>query len=212
MTDYSTLKVAELRDLLNGRGISSTGLRKQELIDALEQDDNNDTAAANKTTTTRSTRTGTKRKAASPADPAVPAPAKQAKKPKAEPPAAAASPDPADDPTPKIADAQIAKAGARLHIPVDEGCPHSSSYHVYVDPESGVIFDASLNQTNASNNNNKFYRLQVSCKICLSMHCKSFKYDIKKHEFVEMLQVSTESLSFFSRYHRLSVDVIDTSN
>lgn len=32
--------------------------------------------------------------------------------------------------------------------------------HVHID-EDGTIFDATLNQTNAANNNNKFYRLQV---------------------------------------------------
>lgn len=45
-------------------------------------------------------------------------------------------------------------------IPLDQTCP-LLSYQVYVD-EDGLAFDASLNQTNASNNNNKFYRVQVS--------------------------------------------------
>lgn len=44
-------------------------------------------------------------------------------------------------------------------IPLDEGCP-LTTFVVYID-DSGTIFDASLNQTNASNNNNKFYRIQV---------------------------------------------------
>ncbi|KAK3058663.1 hypothetical protein LTR09_000228 [Extremus antarcticus] len=40
MTDYSKLKVAELRDVLKERGIPSTGLsRKQQIIDALEAHD-----------------------------------------------------------------------------------------------------------------------------------------------------------------------------
>ncbi|KAK0702580.1 poly polymerase catalytic domain-containing protein [Apiosordaria backusii] len=38
-------------------------------------------------------------------------------------------------------------------IPIDDGCPFTNSV-VYVDSD-GVIYDASLNQTNASNNNNK---------------------------------------------------------
>jgi hypothetical protein len=42
---------------------------------------------------------------------------------------------------------------------MDETC-HLIQYSVYID-NAGVIYDASLNQTNASNNNNKFYRLQV---------------------------------------------------
>ncbi|KAM7187105.1 poly-ribose polymerase [Rhypophila sp. PSN 637] len=44
-------------------------------------------------------------------------------------------------------------------IPVDEHCPHGN-YQVYIDG-SGVIYDASLNQTNSSKNNNKFYRIQL---------------------------------------------------
>lgn len=47
-----------------------------------------------------------------------------------------------------------------IDIQIDEGCP-LSHYRVYID-EKGLIYDASLNQTNSSNNNNKFYRLQVS--------------------------------------------------
>lgn len=61
---------------------------------------------------------------------------------------------------PEIKQAQVAKAGTS-QISLDEGC-HLLGYHVYVDPIDGLIFDASLNQTNASGNNNKFYRLQVS--------------------------------------------------
>ncbi|RFU72947.1 poly polymerase polyadp-ribose synthetase [Trichoderma arundinaceum] len=45
-------------------------------------------------------------------------------------------------------------------IPVDEHCPLTHAT-VYIDPDSGLIYDASLNQTNASNNNNKFYRVQI---------------------------------------------------
>jgi poly [ADP-ribose] polymerase len=46
-------------------------------------------------------------------------------------------------------------------IPVDEHCPLVYN-QVHIDPDTGLIYDASLNQTNASNNNNKFYRIQVS--------------------------------------------------
>jgi poly [ADP-ribose] polymerase len=46
-----------------------------------------------------------------------------------------------------------------INIPIDENCP-LIGYTVYID-DDGLIYDASLNQTNASNNNNKFYRLQV---------------------------------------------------
>ncbi|KAK4565371.1 hypothetical protein LTR86_003988 [Recurvomyces mirabilis] len=58
------------------------------------------------------------------------------------------------------ANGQVASSDKRLAIPVDEGCP-LSTYRVFVDPSDGMIYDASLNQTNASNNNNKFYRIQL---------------------------------------------------
>ena len=38
----------------------------------------------------------------------------------------------------------------------------SGSQKVYVD-DDGVIYDVAANQTNSGNNNNKFYRVQVSC-------------------------------------------------
>ncbi|OAA41672.1 poly polymerase 2 ADP-ribosyltransferase 2 [Metarhizium rileyi] len=45
-------------------------------------------------------------------------------------------------------------------IPVDEHCPFST-YVVYIEPRSGMIYDASLNQSSTSNNHNKFYRIQI---------------------------------------------------
>ncbi|KAG8422649.1 hypothetical protein J3459_010157 [Metarhizium acridum] len=45
-------------------------------------------------------------------------------------------------------------------IPVDERCP-LQTYAVYIEPRSGMIYDASLNQSSTSNNHNKFYRLQI---------------------------------------------------
>ncbi|KAI1348248.1 poly polymerase catalytic domain-containing protein [Xylaria sp. FL0043] len=61
---------------------------------------------------------------------------------------------------PKVADGQIAKS-FDVKIPVDEGADNALiNYEVYID-DDGVIYDASLNQTNASNNNNKFYRVQL---------------------------------------------------
>ena len=63
-------------------------------------------------------------------------------------------------PTTDFKEAQVAKAGTS-QIPLDDGC-HLTSYHVYVDPDDKLIYDASLNQTNAGHNNNKFYRVQVS--------------------------------------------------
>lgn len=62
---------------------------------------------------------------------------------------------------PKIAEGQIAKS-FDVKIPVDEGARLELANHeVYID-DSGVIYDASLNQTNAGRNNNKFYRVQAS--------------------------------------------------
>lgn len=49
---------------------------------------------------------------------------------------------------------------AQLNIPLDEGCQLVGSYNVYIDDED-VIYDVALNQTNAGNNNNKFYRIQL---------------------------------------------------
>jgi poly [ADP-ribose] polymerase len=63
-------------------------------------------------------------------------------------------------PATEVKEAQVAKAGTS-QIPLDEGC-YLTNYHVYVDPNDSLIYDAALNQTNASGNNNKFYRVQVS--------------------------------------------------
>ncbi|KAI0478016.1 poly polymerase catalytic domain-containing protein [Xylaria cf. heliscus] len=61
---------------------------------------------------------------------------------------------------PKIAEGQIAKS-SDVRIPLDEGaCRELVNYEVYID-DDGVIYDASLNQTNAGRNNNKFYRIQL---------------------------------------------------
>jgi poly [ADP-ribose] polymerase 2/3/4 len=57
-------------------------------------------------------------------------------------------------------DGQKARSGSII-IPVDEYCPLNASHKVHVDDEDGTIFDVLLNQTNASNNNNKFYRIQL---------------------------------------------------
>jgi hypothetical protein len=65
-------------------------------------------------------------------------------------------------PTTEVKEAQVAKVGTS-QIPLDEGC-YLTNYHVYVDPNDSLIYDAALNQTNASGNNNKFYRVQVSTK------------------------------------------------
>lgn len=61
-------------------------------------------------------------------------------------------------PTTEFKEAQVAKAG-KSQIPLDEGAP--TYFHVFIDPADQLIYDASLNQTNASGNNNKFYRVQV---------------------------------------------------
>ena len=63
------------------------------------------------------------------------------------------SPDPAKQPN-------TAAPAKPINVPQDEGV-NSPTHRVYVGPD-GIIYDASLNQTNSSNNNNKFYRIQVS--------------------------------------------------
>lgn len=64
-----------------------------------------------------------------------------------------------DDAIPDISDAQYAKS-KYLRIPLDEEC-YLASHKVHVDGSDGIIYDAALNQTNAGNNNNKFYKIQV---------------------------------------------------
>ncbi|KAJ4350033.1 uncharacterized protein N0V89_008654 [Didymosphaeria variabile] len=59
---------------------------------------------------------------------------------------------------PKVGDGSVLKSN-NVNIPLDEGCP-LQTYHVYVD-EEGVVYDAALNKTDASANNNKFYRVQL---------------------------------------------------
>ncbi|OAG11646.1 PARP-domain-containing protein [Paraphaeosphaeria sporulosa] len=59
---------------------------------------------------------------------------------------------------PKVGDGSLLKS-RNMTIPLDEGCP-LQTYRVYVDGD-GIVYDASLNKTDASANNNKFYRLQT---------------------------------------------------
>lgn len=63
-----------------------------------------------------------------------------------------------DGKAPVLGQEQIAKS-LDVQVPVDEGCP-LTGYEVHID-EDCVIWDAALNQTNAGNNNNKFYRIQI---------------------------------------------------
>lgn len=140
MSDYTKLKVAELKELLKSRDIPLTGLgKKQQFIDALEAHDGEDDENVDPSNKTAGNGNSKKREAsASPADEPQ---TKQQKK------------------TPSIAEAQVAKSST-VRVPLDDHCT-LPSYHVYVDPADGLIFDASLNQTNASGNNNKFYRVQL---------------------------------------------------
>jgi poly [ADP-ribose] polymerase len=59
---------------------------------------------------------------------------------------------------PKFGESSVVKS-KDVVIPLDDNC-FLTSYQVYVD-DDGVVYDATLNQTNASHNNNKFYRVQV---------------------------------------------------
>lgn len=74
-----------------------------------------------------------------------------------------------------VAEGQFVKKKGVV-IPLDENCP-LNNYQVYVDPDTGMIYDAALNQSNSGKNNNKFYRLQVSGILiydrpltCLTIH------------------------------------------
>jgi poly [ADP-ribose] polymerase 2/3/4 len=49
---------------------------------------------------------------------------------------------------------------ASVNVPVDDWCSLSGSHRVY-QGDDGTIYDVTLNQTNAGNNNNKFYRIQL---------------------------------------------------
>ncbi|KAI0397314.1 PARP-domain-containing protein [Xylariaceae sp. FL0594] len=46
-------------------------------------------------------------------------------------------------------------------IGIDEGFKEGGDVHVHIDEEDGTIWDASLNLSNVSGNNNKFYMLQL---------------------------------------------------
>ncbi|KAF2019211.1 PARP-domain-containing protein [Aaosphaeria arxii CBS 175.79] len=59
---------------------------------------------------------------------------------------------------PKFGEGSVLKS-KDIVVPIDEGCT-LYGYQVYVD-DDGVVYDAALNQTNASHNNNKFYRVQL---------------------------------------------------
>ncbi|ROW01882.1 hypothetical protein VMCG_05573 [Cytospora schulzeri] len=73
------------------------------------------------------------------------------------------------DKTPALGQEQIAKSWD-VQVPLDEYC-HLSGYGVHIDDDS-VIWDASLNQTNAGHNNNKFYRIQLL--INPANHCQTW--------------------------------------
>ena len=75
--------------------------------------------------------------------------------------APAAAPPQADTKRLKTAAASGKKADKpkKIVVPVDDFC-HVSNAVVHIG-DDGTVYDASLNQTNAGNNNNKFYRIQV---------------------------------------------------
>jgi poly [ADP-ribose] polymerase len=74
------------------------------------------------------------------------------------PPAVAPDAKKAKTVAPKFGEGSVVKS-KDIVIPLDDNC-FLTSYRVYVD-DDGVVYDATLNQTNASHNNNKFYRVQV---------------------------------------------------
>ncbi|KAL1851169.1 hypothetical protein Plec18170_006493 [Paecilomyces lecythidis] len=69
-------------------------------------------------------------------------------------------------PEKKQKDGQVAKS-KDVKVDVDMGCHLRANHHVYID-DDGMIWDATLNQTNAAANNNKFYRIQL-----LESNCKT---------------------------------------
>lgn len=73
----------------------------------------------------------------------------------------------------------------KLFISVDEYCP--VAYEVYID-DDGTIMDASLNQTNATANNNKFYKVQVGN---ISSHSYSTSYSLTYYSWCAMAPVQT---------------------
>ncbi|KAI4922829.1 hypothetical protein J4E90_001264 [Alternaria incomplexa] len=102
--------------------------------------------------------------AAAPAPASAPVPVQNGSKKRA---ASSASPPTAQQETKKpkikenakVGDGQNAKS-KQIAISVDEHCP-LASWRVYIDNNDGTIYDASLNQTNSSANNNKFYKVQL---------------------------------------------------
>jgi poly [ADP-ribose] polymerase 2/3/4 len=79
--------------------------------------------------------------------------------------------DPSDDEDDAIMDSapqtqkQTAKQGsaakkAPVNVPVDDWCHLKGSHSVY-QADDGTVYDVTLNQTNAGQNNNKFYRIQL---------------------------------------------------
>jgi poly [ADP-ribose] polymerase len=103
-------------------------------------------------TTTVPAANGKKRAAAASSSPAPSQDASQSKKRKT-------LTDKTDIEDVKVGDGQNAKS-KKVQVPVDEYCG-ATHYEVYID-DDGLIWDASLNQTNATANNNKFYKIQVS--------------------------------------------------
>lgn len=68
--------------------------------------------------------------------------------------------NPKEEEEKEVADGQFIKR-KDVVIPLDEHCPQADR-QVHIDSATGLIYDASLNQTNSGKNNNKFYRIQVS--------------------------------------------------
>lgn len=66
----------------------------------------------------------------------------------------------------KVGDGQNAKS-KKIVVSVDEYCS-LPTYEVYIDAD-GLVWDAALNQTNASANNNKFYKVQVRITMALDV-------------------------------------------
>ena len=68
--------------------------------------------------------------------------------------------DSATRPKKQISNSVSASKKAPANVPVDDWCYLKDSHSVH-QADDGTIYDVTLNQTNAGQNNNKFYRIQL---------------------------------------------------
>lgn len=108
-------------------------------------------------------------------------------------------------------DGQVAKPNKKLQIPIDEGCP-LASHRVFIDPSDGVIYDASLNQTNASNNNNVsppstliVRVVERSCGRPLCLHMASLSAVIFSTAIATYVKLMSTDLGCWQKFYRIQL-------